>query len=83
MIRLFTMLVVVLAACLALPGCATDALTRENLKRAWVVREQDKRQVIPDALYAALPVSQRCYYMPQSLDDAAHFERDQALKLAE
>lgn len=72
-----------LSLCLFVTSCASNALARENLKRAWEVREQDKRPVLPDAIYMALPPAQRFYFLPQSLDDAAHFERDQALKLAE
>lgn len=80
---IFACALCLLIACFLTTGCAGNALARENLERAWTVREQDKRVVIPDATYNAMPVEQRRFFLPQSLDDAAHFERDNALKLAE
>lgn len=72
-------LLLALVALVVLAGCAsTDPLTEQNLHRAWEVREEDKRIVLPDEEYNALPVDQRKFYLPKSKDDARAFERDQA-----
>lgn len=79
-----------------------DALTYQNMERAWEVRDQDKRPVISDEQYENLRQEKVKEYMdagsteeealhlaaeflekrylPQSLDDAREFEKEQALR---
>jgi thiol:disulfide interchange protein len=76
-----TPVVLLLFAMLCLAGCTSvDKLSEQNLHRAWDVREQDKRPVVDDDIFNTMSPEQQAFHLPQSLDDARAFERDQAYK---
>lgn len=67
---------------LLLSGCATDPVVRNGVQRMDRLYEQDRRPVLEDAVYMALPEGQRKYFLPRSLYDAGRFERSEILKYA-
>ena len=80
----FWLLGFALALAFVLPGCkSTDPLTEQNLHRAWDVREQDKRPVVSDEELEAMSDEQKALHLPESLDKARAFERDQAYRYEE
>lgn len=72
----------VVGATLLLSGCSTDPVMRNAVQRMDQLYEQDRRPVIDDAVYMALPETQRRYFLPRSLYDAGRFERGEILKYA-
>lgn len=79
--RLFSLCVFVL--CL-FAGCkSADPIMDQNLRRAWTVRDEDKRRVVSDEEYKAMSEEQKKNAIPQSLEDARIFEKENAFKYAD
>lgn len=71
------------AAALLLLGCADKSLYRQAAESGWQRWQEDRRPVLPDDEYKALPQDQKHLYIPQGVIDAREFERREALKLLE
>lgn len=66
---------------LLLPGCADKALYRQAAQSGWDAWYMDRREVVEDDIYNAMPDDKKVNYLPRSLADAREFERDNAMGL--
>ena len=75
------LLVAALLATSATTGCVSKALYREAAESGWERWESDKRPVLSNEDYTALSEEERKLYLPEALNDAREFERENALRL--
>lgn len=67
---------------LAAQGCAGDPVARQIIQRQADYWEQDRRPIVSDADFMAMPESQRVYFLPASTAQARRFAMKQAQEYA-